>query len=122
MGGFDISPSDFVGMIPLSLEVNGLFVPVADGGGDGVHGHDSAHEGGRDPSRIVSNENIFVVNVGHGYIVLEEGGVFCKGRGVFVSSSVLSRFLDHSLGREPGDCVSFHIVVFKCGFKVCDEN
>jgi len=46
VGRFDVSSSDFISAIPLGLEMNGLFVPVVDGGGDGVHRHDMAHEGG----------------------------------------------------------------------------
>jgi len=122
VGWFDVSPSDFVGAIPLGLEMNGLFIPVANGGGDGVHGHDTAHEGRGNPSGVVSNENVFVVNGRHSYIVLEEGGVFGEGRGEFVSSSVLSWFLYHSFGGEPGDGIEFYVMVFKHSFKVGDEN
>ena len=63
VGGFDVSPSDFVGTIPLSLEMDHLLVPVADGGGDGVHEHNVVHEGGRDSSGVVSDEDVFIVNL-----------------------------------------------------------
>jgi len=122
VGWFDVSPSDFVGAIPLGLEVNGLFVPVADGGGDGVHRHDTAHEGGGNPSGVVSDENVFVVDSRHCYVVLEEGGVFGEGWGELISSSILSWFLYHSLGGKPGDGVGFYVMVFERGFKVGDEN
>jgi len=68
---FDVSPCDFISMIPLSLEVDCLFVPVTDGGGDGVHGHDVAHEGGRNSSGVVSNKDVSIINFGHSYVVLE---------------------------------------------------
>jgi len=122
VGRFDVSPSDFVGAIPLGLEVNGLLVPVLDGGRNGIHGHDSAHEGGGNPSGVVSDEDIFVVNGRHSYVVLEKGGVFCEGWRVFVSSSILPWFLYHPLGGKPGDGIGYHIVVFKRGFEVGDKN
>ena len=56
MGGFGVSFGDFFGMLPLGLERNGLCIPVFDGGGDRVHGHDSPHEGGGDSSREVSDK------------------------------------------------------------------
>ena len=122
VGWFDVSSGDFVSAIPLGLEMNGLFVPVLDGGRNGVHGHDTAHEGGGYPSRVVSDENIFIVNGRHSYVVLEEGGVFHEGWGVFVSSSVPSRFLYHPLGGKPGNGVGYHVMVFERGFKVGDED
>jgi len=122
VGWFDVSPSDFIGAIPLGLEMNGLFVPVTDGGGNGVHGHDMAHEGGGNPSGIVFDEYIFVINGGHGYVVLEKGGVFCEGWGVLVLLSVLSRFLYHPLDRKPGDSIGLYIMVFECGFETSDKN
>ena len=60
MGGFRVSFGDFFGTFPLGLEGNGLFVPVIDGGGDCVHGHDSAHEGGRDSGGKVSDKDILI--------------------------------------------------------------
>ena len=38
-----VPPGDVVGMFPQGLEGNGLLIPVVDGGGDGIHGHDVAH-------------------------------------------------------------------------------
>ena len=125
MRWFDISSSDLIGTVSLSLEINCLFIPVADGSGDGVHGHDMTHEGGGNSGGIVSNENIFIINVGHGHIVLKKGGVLGEGWGVLgegwgvlVSPSILSRFLDHSFGGEPGDGISFYVMMFKCGLKL----
>ena len=37
MSGFGVALQDFVGALPLSLQGDGLLVPVVDGGGDGVH-------------------------------------------------------------------------------------
>jgi len=122
VGWFDVSPGDFIGTIPLGLEINGLFVPVVNVGGDGGHGHDTAHEGRGNPSGVVSDENVFVVNGRHSYIVLEEGGVFSEGWGEFVSLSILPWFLYHPLGGEPGDGIGFYVVVFERGFEVGDEN
>jgi len=122
VGWFDVSSSDFVSAIPLGLEMNGLLVPVADGGGDGVHGHDMSHERRGNPSGVISDENVLVVNGRHSYVVLEEGGVFGEGWGEFVSSSIFSWFLYHSLGGEPGDDIGFHVMVFKRSFEVGDEN
>ena len=60
MGGFRVSFGDFLGAFPLGLERDGFFVPVLDGGGDRVHGHDSAHEGGRDSGGEVSDKDILI--------------------------------------------------------------
>ena len=60
MGGFRVSFGDLLSMFPLGLERNGLFVPVIDGGGDHIHGHDSAHEGGRDSGGEVSDKDILI--------------------------------------------------------------
>ena len=60
MGGFRVSFGDLFSVLPLGLEGNGLFVPVIDGGGDCVHGHDSAHEGGRDSGGEISNKDILI--------------------------------------------------------------
>jgi len=122
VGGFDVSSGDFVGTVPLGLEMNGFLVPATDGGGDSVHGHDAAHEGGGNPSGVVSDENVFVFDSRHSYVVLEEGGVFGEGWGVFVSSSILSGFLYHSLGGKPGDGVGLHVMVLECGSEVGDKD
>ena len=60
MSGFRVPFEDFIGVFPLGLEGNGLFIPVIDGSRDGVHGHNPVHEGGGDSSREVSNEDILV--------------------------------------------------------------
>ena len=60
MGQFGILFNDFFSAFPLGLEGDGLFVPVVNGGGDSVHGHDMVHEGGRDAGREVSDKDILV--------------------------------------------------------------
>ena len=60
VGGFGVSFGDFLSALPLGLERDGLFVPVIDGRRDSVHRHDSAHEGGRDSGRKVSDKDILV--------------------------------------------------------------
>ena len=62
----------------MSLEGDGLLVPVINGGGDGVHRHDSVHEGGRDAGKEVSNKNILVSDA-------------CEGRVVFKMRDILNR-------------------------------
>ena len=49
MGRPRVPFGDVVGSFPLGLESDSLLVPFVDGGGDGVHGHDSAHEGWWNP-------------------------------------------------------------------------
>ena len=61
MGRPRVSFGDVVGSLPLGLESNSLLVPFVDGGGDGVHGHNSAHEGwwnssGKYPIRTFGSE------------------------------------------------------------------
>ena len=60
MGGFGVSFGDLFSAFPLGLEGDGFLVPVFDGGGDSVHGHDSAHEGGGDSGREVSDKDILI--------------------------------------------------------------
>ena len=55
MGSFGIPFGDVVDAFPLGLKGNCLLVPFIDGGGDGVHGHDSTHEGWWDSSGEVSD-------------------------------------------------------------------
>ena len=50
VGGFGVPLGNFVSALPLGLEGDGLLIPIVDGRGDSVHGHDTAHEGGRDTS------------------------------------------------------------------------
>jgi len=68
-------------------------------------------------SGVISDENIFVVDSRHSYVVLEEGGVFGERWGVFVSSSILPWFLYHSLGGKAGDGVGFYVMVFEHSLK-----
>ena len=44
MGRPRVPFGDVVGSLPLGLESDSLFVPFVDGGGGGVHRHDSVHE------------------------------------------------------------------------------
>ena len=55
IGDFRVSFGDVIGLFPLGLEGDGLFVPVVDGGGEGVHGHDAAHQRRWDSCREVSD-------------------------------------------------------------------
>ena len=63
MGGFGVSFGDLFCAFPLGLERDGFLVPVFDGGGDSVHGHDSTHEGGGDSGREISDKDILVGDV-----------------------------------------------------------
>ena len=63
VGRLRVSFGDFFRAFPLGLERDGLLVPVIDGGGDSVHGHDSAHEGGRDSGGEVSDKDILISDV-----------------------------------------------------------
>ena len=85
---------DVVGALPLSLEGDSLLVPFVDGGGDGVHRHDSAHERWWDSGGEVSDQDIRVRDVGEGDMVFEGGNVFRQGGGVIVVFLALL----HSLG------------------------
>ena len=82
MGGLQISLGNVVGSLPLGLESDGFLVPFFDGGGDGVHGHDSAHEWWWDSCGEVSDQDIGVGDIGKGYMVLECGNIFHQGGGV----------------------------------------
>ena len=119
---FDVPSGDFVSVVPLGLEVNGFLVPVTNSGRDGVHRHNVAHEGGGNSGGVVADENVFIVDGRHSYVILKEGGVFYERWRVLVSSSIFSGFLYHSLGGEPGDGVGLYIMVFECGFEIGNEN
>ena len=67
VGGLRVSLSDVISSFPLGLEGDGLFVPFVDGGGNSVHGHDSAHEGWWNPCGEVSDQDVCVRDVGEGY-------------------------------------------------------
>ena len=60
MSGFGVLLGDFISMLPLGLEGDGLLIPIVNGGGDCVHRHDSAHEGGRNTGGKTSNKDILV--------------------------------------------------------------
>ena len=94
VGGPQVSLGNVVGSLPLGLESDGLLVPFLDGGGTGVHGHNSAHEQRGNPCRKVPDQDIRVRDVGEGDMVLESGNVFRQRGGVRV---VLFALL-HSLG------------------------
>ena len=72
-----VSFGDVVGSLPLSLESDGLLVPFIDGGGDGVHGHDTAHEQGWDSCGEVSDQDIGIGDIGEGDMIFEGGNIFC---------------------------------------------
>ena len=98
------------------MEGDDFLVPVVDGGGDYVHGHDPAHEGGRNAGREVSDEDILVGNACEGGVVLEMGNIFDMGREVGV---ILS--LGHMFSGEPGDGISGGVIMFEHGFELRDE-
>ena len=77
VGGFRVPPGDVVGLLPLSLESSGLLVSIINGGRNGIHGHDAAHQGGQDSCREVSDQD-----VGEGDLVLESRNIFYKGGGI----------------------------------------
>lgn len=83
-GEMDITFGNIVSTFPLGLEEDGLYVPVIDGGGDCVHGHDLPHKRRGNHSREISDENIGVSDSGEGNVVFEVGSVFEKGRGISV--------------------------------------
>ena len=45
--GFGVPLGDFIRTFSLGLEGDGFLIPIVNGGGDSVHGHNVAHEGGR---------------------------------------------------------------------------
>ena len=116
VGGFGVSFGDFFGAFPLGLEGDSLFVPIIDGGGNSVHRHDSAHEGGRDASREISNKDVLVSDACKGRVVLKVRNILDEGRRVSV---VLS--LGHAFGGEPGDGTACGVMVFEHGFKFGDK-
>ena len=116
VSGFGVPFGDFIGTFPLGLERNGFFIPVIDGSGDSVHGHNVVHEGRRDAGREISNENILVSDACKGGVVLEVRDILDKGWGIGV---VLS--FGHAFSGEPGDGVTSGVMVFECGLKLCDK-
>ena len=117
MGGSGVSLGNVVGSLPLGLESDGLLVPFVDGGGDGVHGHNVAHERRWDSCGEVSNQDVGVGDICEGNVIFESGNVFHQRGGVRV---VLLALL-HSLGGKPGDGVPGDVVVLEHGVELCDE-
>ena len=116
MGRPRVPLGNVVGALPLSLESDGLLVPLVDGGGDGIHGHDAAHERGWDSCGEISNQDIGVGDICKGDMVLKRGNIFRQGGGV----GVVLLFL-HSLGGKPGDSISGDIVVLERGVELRDK-
>ena len=75
-----------------------------------------AHEGGRDASREISNEDVLVSDACEGRVVLKVRNILDEAWGISV---VLS--LGHAFGGEPGDGVVHGVVVFERGLKFGDE-
>ena len=113
---FGVPFGNFFSTFPLGLEGNSLFIPVIDGRRNGVHGHDSTHEGGRDASGEISNKDILVGDACEGRVVLKVRNVLDEGRGVSV---VLS--FGHVFGGEPGNSVAGGVMVFERGFEFGDK-
>ena len=94
MGRPRVSFGDVVGALPLSLESDGFLVPFVDGRGDGVHGHDAAHEWGWDSYGEIADQDVGVGDIGKGDLVFERGDIFRQRGGV----RVIFLALLHSLG------------------------
>ena len=94
VGGLRVSFGDVIGSFPLGLEGDSLLVPFVDGGGNSVHGHDSAHERRWNPCGKVSDQDVCVGDVGKSYVVFEGGNIFHQGGGV----QVVFLTLLHALG------------------------
>ena len=92
--GFRVSFGNVICSFPLGLEGDGLLIPLVDGGGNGVHRHDSAHQGRRDSCGEISNQDVGIGDVGGGYVVFEGGNIFHQGGEVGVVLDVLH----HALG------------------------
>ena len=71
LGGALISFQDFLCLLPLGLEVDGFGVPFLDSSWYGIHGHDLLHERGGYSSGEVSNEDVWIFDIGSGDMVLE---------------------------------------------------
>ena len=104
MSRFGVLLGDFIGAFPLGLEGDGLFIPVVDGSRDGVHGYNATHEGGRDASREISDEDVLVGDAWEGGV----GDILNEGRGIGVVFP-----LGHAFGGEPGDSIAGGVVVFE---------
>ena len=71
-----VSLGDVVGSLPLGLEGDGFLVSFVNGGGNGIHGHDVAHQGWWDSCGEVSDQDVGIRDVGKGYMILEGGNIF----------------------------------------------
>ena len=96
--------------------MNGFGVPFLDSSWHGAHGHNSLHEEGGYSSGEVSNEDIWVFDIGLGNMVLEFRDILIQRGKV---GSVF--FKDHSFGSEPGDGGSSDIPLFKIFVELGDE-
>ena len=76
VGGFQVSLGDVVSPFPLGLEGDSLLVPFIDGGRDGVHGHDAAHQRWWDSGGEIPNQDVGVRDISQGNVVLECGNIF----------------------------------------------
>ena len=99
------------------MESDGHLVPFVDGGRDGVHEHDVAHERGWDSCREVSDQDIWVGDVCEGDVILKGGDVLRQGGGVRV---ILFALL-HSLGGKPRNGIPSNIVVLERGVELRDK-
>ena len=71
LGGVLVSFQDFLCSLPLSLEVDSFGVPFLDSSWYGIHGHDLLHERGGYSDKKVSNEDVWVFDIGLDDMVLE---------------------------------------------------
>ena len=76
---FGVLFGDFISMLPLGLEGDGLLIPIVDGRRDGVHKHDSAHEGREDAHREVSNKDVLISDACEGGVVREMRDILDEG-------------------------------------------
>ena len=116
MGRPRVSLGDVVGALPLSLESDSLLVPFVDGRGDGVHGHDAAHERGWDSCGEITDQDVGIRDVCEGDVVFKRGNIFRQRGGVGVVFLLL-----HSLGGKPGNGVPGDVVVFERGVELRDK-
>ena len=91
-------------------------IPFLDSSWYGIHGHDSSHERGGDSSGEVSNEDVWVFDIGLGNMVLEFWDVLIQGRGIGL---VLLK--DHPFGGEPGNGGFSYISLFEVFIELGDE-
>ena len=116
MGRFGVSLGDSFSTLPLGLEGDGFLIPIVDGGGDCVHGHDAVHEGGGDAGGEISGKNILVSDACKGGVVFEVGNILDEGWEIGV---VLP--FGHAFGGEPSDGIASGVMVFERNFKLLDE-